>query len=382
MLRTSRDHVPIAIEAAQAGLHVLTEKPVALCSRDGHAVIAAGAGHRGGARGRDDEARRPGIRAGDQMTRRAAGPATGPNHYAGIAVRALRGALPAGDRASSSPGADREAQGGRGTGARRCGAGRRRNDAHLLPLVLTGQPHLRGQPPARFPRRARRITFAALDGTCVSVNRQFAAVECHLSWVGLLGIAHYHQELALRDADSRLTLRFPSPFLRNAPTELFDQGRNSGHERQLEAARGGRRRRGLQERADRVPRVRRDPEAAAHLGPGRPRDPLVCGAILAYTAPPTLRSRSTPNAMGSGRSPRVSRPSSPAHRSPAAVRDHGCRRRARLEPRMLATRCCAGVGLGLWDPRRTRARPLHTLVERVVVTTAVSRLLMTTSGDR
>ncbi len=41
VIATSGDHAPLAIAAAQAGLHLLVEKPMALCSRDGAAVVAA-----------------------------------------------------------------------------------------------------------------------------------------------------------------------------------------------------------------------------------------------------------------------------------------------------------------------------------------------------
>ena len=44
LIATSGDHAPAAIAATQTGLHVLVEKPMALCSRDGAAMVAAADG--------------------------------------------------------------------------------------------------------------------------------------------------------------------------------------------------------------------------------------------------------------------------------------------------------------------------------------------------
>ena len=41
LVATSGDHAPIAIAAARAGRHVMVEKPLALCSRDGERVVQA-----------------------------------------------------------------------------------------------------------------------------------------------------------------------------------------------------------------------------------------------------------------------------------------------------------------------------------------------------
>jgi predicted dehydrogenase len=48
----------------------------------------------------------------------------------------------------------------------------------------------------------------------------FGATECVVTWVDLPGIARYEQELAFYAPDVRMTLAFPSPFLRNMPTRL------------------------------------------------------------------------------------------------------------------------------------------------------------------
>ncbi|MGN6378392.1 MAG: Gfo/Idh/MocA family oxidoreductase, partial [Gaiellales bacterium] len=65
----------------------------------------------------------------------------------------------------------------------------------------------------------------------VAVNLSFGDVACHLSWVDLPGIARYSQEFAFYSPDRRATLRFPSPFLPNMPTELALEGGVSGTSR-------------------------------------------------------------------------------------------------------------------------------------------------------
>jgi predicted dehydrogenase len=73
-----------------------------------------------------------------------------------------------------------------------------------------------------------RVTSAELSSECVSINLRFGEVNCHLSWVDLPGIARYSQELAFYSPEGRLTLRFPSPFLRSEPTELIVEGGEPG----------------------------------------------------------------------------------------------------------------------------------------------------------
>jgi predicted dehydrogenase len=67
----------------------------------------------------------------------------------------------------------------------------------------------------------RRVTHADLSPQCVSVNLEFEAAPCHLSWVDLPGIARYRQEFAFYAPLRRVTLTLPSPFLRNMPSELI-----------------------------------------------------------------------------------------------------------------------------------------------------------------
>lgn len=74
-----------------------------------------------------------------------------------------------------------------------------------------------------------RVVHASLSGQCVSVNLEFAAAPCHLSWVDLPGIAHYRQEFAFYAPLRRVTLVLPSPFLQSMPSEvIIEEGEPGG----------------------------------------------------------------------------------------------------------------------------------------------------------
>lgn len=72
------------------------------------------------------------------------------------------------------------------------------------------------------------VTYASLTPKCAAVHLRFGDAECHLSWVDLPGIARYKQEVALYGPDERLVLTLPSPFLRSAPTRLTREGGEPG----------------------------------------------------------------------------------------------------------------------------------------------------------
>jgi predicted dehydrogenase len=61
-------------------------------------------------------------------------------------------------------------------------------------------------------------------GNAVTASLSFGSVECAAMWVDLPGIARYEQDWAFYGPESRASLRFPSPFLRNEPTRLVLEG--------------------------------------------------------------------------------------------------------------------------------------------------------------
>jgi predicted dehydrogenase len=75
------------------------------------------------------------------------------------------------------------------------------------------------------------VEFAALSAQNVTLVLTFGGVQCVLSWVDLPGIARYQQEFSFYSPQRRLTLTFPSPFLRNMPTELVLEGGDAGTSR-------------------------------------------------------------------------------------------------------------------------------------------------------
>ncbi len=65
-----------------------------------------------------------------------------------------------------------------------------------------------------------------------AVLRYPGDVRCVLTWVNLPELRHYSQELAFYAPSDRVTLRFPSPFLRNEPTDLLVEGMDNGASRE------------------------------------------------------------------------------------------------------------------------------------------------------
>jgi predicted dehydrogenase len=66
------------------------------------------------------------------------------------------------------------------------------------------------------------------QGQGIEAALSFGEAECSLTWVQLFGIARFEQQIALYAPDRRLTLTFPSPFLRNMPTSLVEEGGEPG----------------------------------------------------------------------------------------------------------------------------------------------------------
>ena len=67
------------------------------------------------------------------------------------------------------------------------------------------------------------LTFAEVREGGLTAILRYGTSQCVLTWVDLPGIARYHMEFAFFAPDRRLTLSFPSPFLRNMPTILIDE---------------------------------------------------------------------------------------------------------------------------------------------------------------
>lgn len=68
-----------------------------------------------------------------------------------------------------------------------------------------------------------RLEFSDIRETGLTAIFKYGDAQCILAWVDLPGIARYEMEFALYSPDRRLTLSFPSPFLRSMPTLLVSE---------------------------------------------------------------------------------------------------------------------------------------------------------------
>lgn len=229
MVLTSGNHAPVAIQAAQAGINVFVEKPMAFSSTDCQAMIdaaeTAGVRLMVGTMKRYDPAYerlaqllenvRGDIRLARVTTLESPfGPYV--SHYPLIS-----GDPPPADVIAELQRADEQALDAA------LGDADEQTRACYRWILLDNLVHefnalrgVLGEPTA--------VVSADLSQTCVSINLRFGETDCHLSWVDLPGIARYKQEFAFYAPDERLTLELPSPFLRSAPSRLYVEGGEPG----------------------------------------------------------------------------------------------------------------------------------------------------------
>jgi predicted dehydrogenase len=214
LVLTSGSHAPAALAAFAAGMHVFVEKPMALSSAEGRAMVdaAARAGRRlmvGTMKRYDPAVERLGELLGDPSDLRLVRVTTLESPLAPYVAHypLVRPSSPV----SLAVDEDFEEE--------------TRwvyrwvlldNLVHELNLLrgLLGEP--------------TEVVRASLRRECVGVWLRFGSAECHLSWVDLPGIARYSQELAFYAPERRFTLTLPSPFLRSAPTRLVVEGGVAG----------------------------------------------------------------------------------------------------------------------------------------------------------
>jgi predicted dehydrogenase len=229
MVLTSGDHGPIAIQAAQAGLHVFVEKPMALssgeCAAMTEAAEAADVRLMVGTMKRYDPAyERLAELMGEvrddlrlvKVTTLESPFAPYVAHYPLVAgdplpPEVLRELEAADDRALDAALGDADDH------TRWC------YRWILLDNLVHEFNALRG-----VLGEPTQIVSVQLARECVSVNLRFGDTDCHLSWVDLPGIARYSQEFAFYAPDQRLTLKLPSPFLRSMPSRLIVEGGEPG----------------------------------------------------------------------------------------------------------------------------------------------------------
>ncbi len=228
LILTSGSHAPIAIAAAEAGLHLLVEKPMCFSVAEGHAMIAA--------------AERAGRvlmvaynKRYDPAYRRFAEDVRQMEDVRLARITTLEAPfLPyVSDYRLHKPGSlpQRTQTGFARDNAERIAAAIGEVDplsARAYHLVLLDSlvhefnaiRGLLGEPD--------QLDFADISEHGVTIALRFGQTRCVLNWVDLPGITRYAMEFALYAPDTRLTLSFPSPFLRNAPTLLTREGGDLG----------------------------------------------------------------------------------------------------------------------------------------------------------
>jgi predicted dehydrogenase len=228
MVLTSGSHAPIAVEAAQAGMHVFVEKPMCFSVGEGHAMVAAaeqaGVTLMVGYPKRYDPA--------FARLREEAGRLTGTR-----LLRVTTFESPLQPYVAHYPLLPRQpAPAGAAEQLRRDSDERIRSaigpasplERHVYELVLLDTlvhelntvRGLLGEPD--------RLEYVSLAENCVTVMLRFGEMPAVIHWIDLPGIARYAMEFALYAPDRRLTLSFPSPFLRDEPAMLDIEGGEAG----------------------------------------------------------------------------------------------------------------------------------------------------------
>ncbi|HSP09374.1 MAG TPA: Gfo/Idh/MocA family oxidoreductase [Candidatus Dormibacteraeota bacterium] len=223
LVLTSGSHAPIAIAAAQAGMHVLVEKPMCFSVAEGQAMVdaaeAAGVTLMVAYNKRYDPAYQRAVEEmGKMRDLRLAQITTLESplepyvqHYE------LRRGAPLPKQTLDALIADNQAR----ISAAIPDADPLSRWAYHLVLLdslvheLNAMRGLLGEPD--------RLEFSDIRETGLTAIFKYGAAQCIVAWVDLPGIARYSMDLAFFSPERRMTLSFPSPFLRSMPTLLVTE---------------------------------------------------------------------------------------------------------------------------------------------------------------
>lgn len=223
LVLTSGSHAPIAIAAAERGMHILAEKPMCFSVAEGEAMIRAaekaGVTLMVGYNKRYDPAY---VRLSDELRTlkdlrllRITTLESPLEPYVQHYQLRRAGALPK-DVAQSLGDDD----------SRRVADAIPEADALsrwayrtvLLDSLVHEINAMRG-----MLGEPDRLEFADIRETGLTAIFKYGSAQCILAWVDLPVIARYSMEFAFYSPERRLTLSFPSPFLRSMPTLLVSE---------------------------------------------------------------------------------------------------------------------------------------------------------------
>jgi predicted dehydrogenase len=231
LVLTSGSHAPIAVAAAQAGLHVFTEKPMCFSAAEGREMVAAA--EQAGvtlmvgypkrydpafARFQQEAAGLAGARLMRVTTFESPlRPYVG--HYPLLTPAPLPAAVA--ERLREDTDARVRTALGAATGLERYVY-----QMVLLDTLVHELNTIRG-----VLGEPDRLDYVSLAKDTVTVLLRFGELPVALHWIDLPGIARYVMEFAVYAPDRRLCLSFPSPFLRNEPAVLEIEGGDSASAR-------------------------------------------------------------------------------------------------------------------------------------------------------
>ena len=229
LVLTTGSHAPIVTAAARAGLHVLVEKPVCYSVAEGQAMLAA-AGQSGTVLmvaypKRFDPAynlfgKEAAELSGTRLLRVTTlesprEPYIG--HYDLLPPPAPPADLVARMRA------EHDAAIGAAIGDGSSAFERRVYHQVLLDSMVHELNAVRG-----LLGEPDRLSYVDVRDGGITAMMTFGDIPVAFHWVDLPGIARYQMELAFFSPDRRVTLSFPSPFLRNEPATVVIEGGEPG----------------------------------------------------------------------------------------------------------------------------------------------------------
>jgi predicted dehydrogenase len=231
LVLTGGSHAPMAIEAANAGIHVLVEKP--MCFSSSEAASMVDAAERAGVtlmvaynkrydpaylRFREEVANLPDRRFVRITTLESPIPPYAAHYPLSPVSRPADAVLERlrAESAASITGAIGDVE----------PMFKRIYHAVLLDTLVHELNAVRG-----LLGEPDRLEYVDLNEKTVSVFLRFGELPAVIHWIDLPGIARYSMEFALYSPERRISLTFPSPFLRSAPTIIATEGGDSGSAR-------------------------------------------------------------------------------------------------------------------------------------------------------